>query len=59
MLVLQMSQVMRGDQGDRSDVQNYAVVITDGGSNIEKENTVPMAIAARIQVRNHFTVWEL
>ena len=45
-----MSQVMRGDQGDRSDVPNHAIMITDGGSNIQKQNTVPKAIQARIQV---------
>ena len=48
--MFQMNQVMRGDQGDRSDVPNYALVITDGGSNIQKKDTVPKAIEARIQV---------
>ena len=46
---------MRGDQGDRSDVPNYCVVITDGGSNMEKDKTVPMAIEARTKVCTPFT----
>ena len=33
--------------GDRVDVPNYAIVITDGESNINSENTLPEAIAAR------------
>ena len=33
--------------GDRQDVPNIAMVITDGNSNINKENTIPFAIDAR------------
>ena len=33
--------------GGRSDVQHYAIVITDGNSNIEQERTIPAAIEAR------------
>ena len=33
--------------GDRQDVPNFAVVITDGESNINEERTLPEAIEAR------------
>ena len=33
--------------GDRSDVTNIAMIITDGNSNINEENTIPFAIDAR------------
>ena len=33
--------------GDRQDVPNFAVVITDGESNINEEETLPEAIEAR------------
>jgi collagen type VI alpha len=46
---MMMDQVMRADQGDRSNVQNYCIIITDGGSNIQKEDTVPKAIEARVK----------
>ena len=34
--------------GDRYDVPNYAIVVTDGESNVQKEQTLPSAIAARL-----------
>ena len=35
------------DNGDRSNVQNFAIIITDGVSTIDKDNTIPEAEAAR------------
>ena len=46
-----MNDMMRTDRGDRDDISNHAIIITDGGSNIDKSLTVPTAIAARIEVR--------
>ena len=34
--------------GDRETVPNFAIVITDGNSNINPEKTIPEAIQARI-----------
>ena len=34
--------------GDRSDVDNVAFIISDGHSNINTEDTIPQAIRARI-----------
>ena len=33
--------------GDRSDVTNIAMIVTDGNSNINEVNTIPFAIDAR------------
>ena len=37
----------QGLRGDRLDVQNLAIVITDGGSNVNKEDTIPSADRAK------------
>ncbi len=41
------SEMFTPFNGDRLDVPNYAVVITDGESNINEERTLPEAIEAR------------
>jgi len=48
-LFMMQDQMMRSDRGDRSDVPNTVIVLTDGGSNMEKPLTVPAAIAARVK----------
>ncbi len=35
------------ENGDRIDVPNYAIVITDGESNVNAEDTLPEAIKER------------
>ena len=42
--------MMKTQAGDRDLVPNYAIVITDGESNIQPENTIPKAIEARLKV---------
>ena len=42
---------MRSDRGDREEVPNYVIAITDGGANINRERTIPSAIEARIKVK--------
>ncbi|ELT92983.1 hypothetical protein CAPTEDRAFT_220507 [Capitella teleta] len=42
------TQMFTQANGDRFDVQNYAVVLTDGESNVNPENTIPEAIQCRI-----------
>ena len=37
----------RRENGDRPDVQNIAIIITDGNSTVNKQNTIPYAEAAR------------
>ena len=36
-------------RGDRPDVPNFAIVVTDGQSNVNPEDTIPEAIQARIE----------
>ena len=46
----QMRRVMfTSANGDRQDVANFAVVVTDGQSNVRREDTIPEAIQARIE----------
>ena len=46
----QMRQAMfTARNGDRLDVPNFAVVVTDGQSNVRREDTIPEAIQARIE----------
>ena len=40
--------MFRASRGDRADVQNVAVIVTDGNSNVRAERTVPDAIEARV-----------
>jgi len=40
-------QEFKQENGDRPDVQNIAIIITDGNSTLNKENTIPYAEAAR------------
>lgn len=44
-----ITQIFRADQGDRQNVPNYLIIITDGNSNIRREETLTQAIAARIE----------
>lgn len=46
-LQLMKDNMFTSGNGDRQDVPNIAMVITDGNSNINKENTIPFAIDAR------------
>lgn len=46
-LKLMRTNVFRRRNGDRSDVPNVAIVITDGVSNINNESTIPEANLAR------------
>ena len=39
--------VFTASRGDRSGVDNYAVIVSDGGSNINKDRTIPEANEAR------------
>jgi collagen type VI alpha len=42
-------QIFTAANGDRADAPNFAFVLTDGNSNINQPNTIPMAVAARNQ----------
>jgi collagen type VI alpha len=42
-------QLFNPANGDRADAPNFAIVVTDGNSNINQQNTIPMAIQARNQ----------
>ena len=46
-LQLLTSQVFTRDRGDRPGVQNYGLVVSDGWSNINSEQTIPQAREAR------------
>ena len=46
-LKLLYSEMFTPFNGDRVDIPNYGIVITDGESNINEQNTLPEAIAAR------------
>lgn len=41
-------QVFQQSLGDRDNALNYAIIITDGNSNINSEKTIPQAIEARV-----------
>jgi Mg-chelatase subunit ChlD len=40
-------QLFTAANGDRADAPNYAFVLSDGNSNINQEDTIPMAVQAR------------
>ena len=40
-------ELFTGRNGDRPNIQNYVILITDGNSNINPAQTIPEAIAAR------------
>lgn len=44
---LMRNTVFSSGRGDRSNVPNYSIVVTDGGSNIDRPNTVPSAQQAK------------
>ena len=41
------TEMLTPEKGDRPDVPNFALVISDGQSNIDSDNTIPEAIKAR------------
>ncbi|KAI0210897.1 Collagen alpha-5(VI) chain [Lamellibrachia satsuma] len=46
-LQLMKDNMFTPDNGDREDAPNIAIIITDGNSNINQENTIPYAFDAR------------
>jgi collagen type VI alpha len=42
-------QLFTQANGDRPDAPNYAFILSDGNSNINQQNTIPMAVQARNQ----------
>ena len=42
--------------GDRDTVPNYAIIVTDGNSNINQQNTIKEAIEARVDGVHIITV---
>jgi hypothetical protein len=55
-LMEMMNEQFRQDRGDRPEVQNIAIVITDGVSTINPLSTVPTAIQARDRGIKIFTI---
>eukprot|EP00914_Ancora_sagittata_P021293 GHVO01041937.1.p1 GENE.GHVO01041937.1~~GHVO01041937.1.p1 ORF type:complete len:183 (+),score=19.16 GHVO01041937.1:634-1182(+) len=49
-------QVFTTSRGDRRNVDNYAIVVSDGGSNIEREKTIPSADEAKQRGITMFSV---
>lgn len=47
-LNLVWTQMFTVENGDRIDVPNFAIVITDGQSNVNPEQTLPEAIKTRL-----------
>lgn len=47
--LFQSDNLMTSANGDRSDVQNVAVLITDGCTNIDMSKTIPTALAAKVK----------
>lgn len=47
-LRMMRQDMFTASNGDRRDVPNYAIIVTDGESNINQENTIPEAIQSRI-----------
>ena len=41
-------EIFQRNKGDRDNALNYAIMITDGNSNINSDNTIPQAIDARV-----------
>ena len=39
--------VFRSDRGDRNGVENIAIIVTDGGSNVQRQETVRRAQEAK------------
>ena len=48
--------VFRPSRGDREGVPNFAIVFSDGASNVDETETLPQAIAARVQGAHVITV---
>jgi len=46
--IQKMNDMFTSNNGDRSDADNIAIFFTDGGSNIQEDQTIPKAIAARV-----------
>ena len=44
------TQMFTSDNGDRRDTDNYVIMITDGNSNVNRQDTVKAAIQVRLQV---------
>lgn len=42
-------QIFTAANGDRADAPNFAIVLTDGNSNIDQPNTIPTAVRSRNQ----------
>jgi collagen type VI alpha len=40
-------QIFTAANGDRADAPNFAIVLSDGNSNINQQNTIPMAVQSR------------
>jgi len=40
-------EIFKDSNGDRADAPNYVFLLSDGNSNINQQNTIPMAIRAR------------
>lgn len=40
-------QLFTAANGDRADAPNFAIVLSDGNSNINQQNTIPMAVQSR------------
>lgn len=40
-------QIFTAANGDRSDAPNFAIVLSDGNSNVDQTNTIPMAVQSR------------
>ena len=50
------TQMFQAVRGDRFDVPNYAILITDGNSNINQQNTIKEAVKARVDGIHFITV---
>jgi len=42
-------QIFTAANGDRADAPNFCIILTDGNSNINQPNTIPMAVQSRNQ----------
>jgi collagen type VI alpha len=40
-------EIFKASNGDRADAPNFCFILSDGNSNVNQENTIPMAIQAR------------
>ena len=50
------TSMFKQTNGDRPDIPSYAIVITDGNSNINKDNTIGEAVEARVSGVHIITV---